>query len=79
MRNTVQLPDDISRRIDSLVERSNLSRDQIVEDALAQGRSLAWQEQWVAGVLEGLAEADRGDFASEAEIEAVSRAWPEQL
>lgn len=71
MRNTVQLPEDISRRIDSLVERSNLSRDQIVEDALAQGRSLAWQEQWVTGVLEGLAEADRGDFADDAEIEAV--------
>lgn len=71
MRNTVQLPDDISRRIDSLVERSNLSRDQIVEDALSQGRSLAWQEQWVSGVMEGLAEADRGEFANEAEIEAV--------
>lgn len=71
MRNMVQIPDDISRRIDSLVERSNLSRDQIVEDALAQGGSLAWQEQWVSGVLEGLAEADRGEFASEAEIEAV--------
>lgn len=71
MRNTVQLPDDISRRIDSLVERSNLSRDQIVEDALSQGRSLAWQEQYVAGVLEGLAEAERGEFATEAEIEAV--------
>ena len=71
MRNTVQLPEDISRRIHSLVERSNLSRDQIVEDALAQGRSLAWQEQYVAGVLEGLAEAERGEFATEAEIEAV--------
>lgn len=71
MRNTVQLPEDISRRIDSLVERSNLSRDQIVEDALAQGRSLTWQEQWVAGVLEGLAQADRGDFADDADIEAV--------
>ncbi len=71
MRNTVQLPDDISRRIDNLVERSNLSRDQIVEYALAQGRSLAWQEQWVSGVLEGLAEADRGEFGSETEIEAV--------
>jgi predicted transcriptional regulator len=71
MRNTVQLPEDISRRIDSLVERSNLSRDQIVEDALAQGRSLAWQEQWVAGVLEGLAQADRGDFADDADIKAV--------
>ena len=71
MRNTVQLPEDISRRIDSLVERSNLSRDQIVEDALSQGRSLAWQEQWVSGVTEVLAEADRGEFASVAEIEAV--------
>lgn len=56
MRNTVQLPDDMSHRIDSLVERSNLSRDQIVEDALSQGRSLAWQEQWVSGLTEGLAE-----------------------
>jgi predicted transcriptional regulator len=71
MRNTVQLPEDISRRIDSLVERSSLSRDQIVEDALARGRSLAWQEQWVSGVMEGLAEAERGEFASEAEIETV--------
>lgn len=79
MRNTVQLPEDISRRIDKLVERSNLPRDRIVEDALAQGRSLAWQEQWVIGVLEGLAEAERGEFASEAEIEAMSRAWPEQF
>lgn len=79
MRNPVQLPEDISRRIDSLVERSNLSRDQIVEDALAQGRSLAWHEQWVIGVLEGLAEAERGEFASEAEIDAVCRAWSAQL
>lgn len=71
MRNTVKLPEDISRRIDSLVERSNLSRDQIVEDALSQGRSLAWQEQWVSGVAEGLAEAECGEFASEAEIDAV--------
>lgn len=71
MRNTVQLPEDIGRRIDSLVERSNPSRDQIIEDALSQGRSLAWQEQWVAGVLEGLAESDRGEFASETEIETA--------
>ncbi|MGL4199641.1 MAG: CopG family ribbon-helix-helix protein [Allorhizobium sp.] len=62
-----------------MVEQSKLSRDQIVEDALAQGRSLAWQKQWVTGVLEGLAEAERGEFASEAEIDAVCRAWPAQL
>jgi predicted transcriptional regulator len=62
---------DISRRIDALAARSSLTRSQIIEDALAHGRSLAWHERWVAGVQEGLAEADRGEFASEEEIASV--------
>lgn len=62
---------DLSRRIDALAARSSLTRGQIIEDALAHGRSLAWHEKWIAGVQEGLAEADRGEFASEEEIAAV--------
>lgn len=62
---------DISRRIDALAARSSLTRRQIIEDALSHGRSLAWHERWVAGVQEGLAEADRGAFASEEELAAV--------
>jgi len=31
-------------------------------------RSLAWQEKWIEGVEAGLADAERGDFASEKEI-----------
>jgi predicted transcriptional regulator len=62
---------DLSRRIDALAARSPLTRGQIIEDALAHGRSLAWHEKWVAGVQEGLAEADRGQFATEEEIASV--------
>ena len=65
------LPADLSQRIDALAARSSLTRGQIIEDALAHGRSLAWHEKWVAGVQEGLAEADRGEFASEEELSSI--------
>jgi predicted transcriptional regulator len=65
------IPDDLNRRIDALVARSTLTRSQIIEDALAHGRSLAWQEKWVAGVREGIEAADRGEFATEEEIASV--------
>lgn len=71
MKNNAEISDDLSRRIDRLTERSKLTRGQIIEDALAHGRSLAWQERWIAGVEAGLAEAEKGDFAAEEEIAAV--------
>lgn len=71
MDNNENISDDLSRRIDALAARSSMTRGQIIEDALAHGRSLAWHEKWLAGVQEGLAEAERGEFASEEEIAAV--------
>lgn len=71
MSNGSDISDDLNRRIETLTKRSALTRSQIIEDALSHGRSLAWQEKWIAGVQEGLEEADRGDFASEEEIAAV--------
>lgn len=62
---------DLDRRIDALAARSSLTRGQIIEDALTHGQSLAWQEKWIEGVEAGLADADRGDFASEEETAAV--------
>ena len=62
---------DLDRRIEALAARSSLTRSQIIEDALAHGRSLAWQERWVAGIEAGLAEAERGEFATEEEIPLV--------
>ncbi|MBX3595924.1 hypothetical protein [Sphingomonas sp.] len=66
-----KISDDLERRIDALAAHSSMTRAQIIEDALAHGRSLAWHEKWLAGVREGLAEADRGEFASEEEIASV--------
>jgi predicted transcriptional regulator len=71
MNSKVELSDDLSRRIDLLAERTRLTRSQIVEDALSHGRSLAWQEKWVAGVQAGIQDADQGNFATDAEIDAV--------
>ena len=71
MKNAIDLPDDISRRIDSLAERTSLTRSRIVEDALSHGRSLAWQEKWITGVQAGIADANEGEFASPAEIDAL--------
>lgn len=71
MAKSNDISEDLDRRIDTLTKRSTLTRSQIIEDALSHGRSLAWQEKWVAGVEEGLEAADRRDFASEEEIAAV--------
>jgi predicted transcriptional regulator len=71
MKNTIALSDDVSDRLDQLAERSTLTREQIVEEALTKGRTLAWQEKWIAGVREGLADAETENFAGEAEISAV--------
>lgn len=71
MKNNVEISEDLSRRIDMLAKRSTLTRDQIIEDALSHGRSLAWQEKWLAGVEAGIADADAGNFATEDEIAAV--------
>ncbi|MDB5524857.1 MAG: transcriptional regulator [Rhizobium sp.] len=65
------ISEDLNRRIDQLTARSTLTREQIIEDALAHGRSLAWQEKWLEGVQQGIADADRGDFVTEEEIAIV--------
>ncbi|QRI61811.1 transcriptional regulator (plasmid) [Shinella sp. PSBB067] len=64
--------------MDALAERSMQTRSQIIEDAPAHGRSLAWQQRWAAGIEAGLAEAARGDFATEEEIALVLDRYAER-
>lgn len=71
MKTSDSISEDLSRRIDLLAARSSLTREQIIEDALSHGRSLAWQEKWIAGVQAGIEDADRGNFATDEEIAAV--------
>ena len=58
----------LTRRIDRLAARTRRSREDIVRDALERGRSLTWQETWIAGVEDGLADAEAGAFASPADV-----------
>lgn len=71
MRSNIELSEDLDRRLERLSARTQRSRSAIIEDALSHGRSLEWQERWVAGVQAGLADADQGNFATDAEIAAV--------
>ncbi len=71
MKSTVEISEDVSRRIDRLAERKRTSRSRIVEDALTHGRSLSWQEKWIAGVEAGLDDAEHGRFASDEDVAAV--------
>jgi predicted transcriptional regulator len=65
------LPPELTARVEALAARSTLSAADILAQALREGRSLDWQERFVDQVERGLAAADRGDFASEADVERV--------
>lgn len=62
---------DLAARVQALAERYGVNAADILRDALEMGRSLAWQEEWFKRLEEGVASAERGDFADEGEIEAV--------
>jgi predicted transcriptional regulator len=71
MTITLDIPDDLRARVDAIAARSNLSASQVVADALENGHSLEWQEMFLEKVARGIADADRGAFASDAEVDAV--------
>ena len=68
---TLDIPDELKARVDAIAARSNLSASQVIADALENGHSLEWQERFLAKVAAGLADADQGDFATDAEVDAV--------
>ena len=71
MTITIEIADDLKARVDAIAARSNLSASQVISDALENGYSLEWQERFLAKVAEGLADADQGAFATDAELSAV--------
>ena len=61
---------DLARRIDALAARTSTTHAQIIEDAL-NGRPLAWQEEFIQRIERGIDQADRGEFVSEADMNAL--------
>ena len=65
------LSPELMARVDDLAARTDMTREEIIREALENGRSLAWQEEFLRRVEQGKAAADRGDFASPKEIDSV--------
>jgi predicted transcriptional regulator len=57
------------RRIEALADRTHQDKAEIFNDALRNG--LDWQEDFVDRIQKGVEAADRGDFASQGEVDRV--------
>ena len=65
----IQIEPSMLGAIDELARKANQPRDVLVEEALRNFVHLrAWQ---VAKIEEGIAAADRGEFATEEELDAI--------
>jgi predicted transcriptional regulator len=67
----LEITPELRARIDAIAARSSLSVSEVIADALENGHSLEWQERFLDKVAAGIAAADRGEFATPAEIERV--------
>jgi len=66
---TVRLEEETLRELDTLAAKTERSRNWLVSRAIENYLSLnAWQ---IAKIEEGIAAANRGDFATDEEMEAV--------
>ncbi len=67
----VDITPELQNRIAAIAGRTGLSPSEVITDALTNGHSLAWQEQFLDKVLRGVSEADAGQFASPSDIDLV--------
>lgn len=74
---TVRLDDDTLAALDRLAAQTERSRSWLVTKAVEDFVALnAWQIETIEA---GIAAADRGDFASDAEVERVRRKFTSRL
>jgi predicted transcriptional regulator len=70
---TVRISEEATEKLDNLAAKLDRSRSYVaaraIEDFIARE---AWQ---IAEIEAGLAEAERGDFATQAEVDAVIRKY----
>ncbi|MET3889909.1 putative transcriptional regulator [Bosea sp. OAE506] len=66
---TIRLDDQMLAKLDALAAETDRSRSWLAAKAIEDYLELnAWQ---IARIKDGIAEADRGEFASDEEVEAV--------
>jgi len=70
---TVRLEDEIKSRLDQLAESTKRSRSFLAAEAIRE--YIAINEWQIGEIVAGMEEADRGEFASEAEVKAFFDDW----
>jgi predicted transcriptional regulator len=66
---TVRIPEEAAEKLDTLAAKLDRSRSYVAAKAIEE---FIARESWQLAEIEaGLAEAQRGDFASEAEVDAI--------
>jgi predicted transcriptional regulator len=66
---TVRLPDEIAKKLDALASKLDRSRSYVAAQAIGD---FVEREAWQLEDIEaGLREAERGDFATDAEVAAT--------
>ncbi len=66
---TVRLSDDVARKLDALASKLDRSRSYVAAQAI--GDFVAREAWQLADIEAGLREAERGEFATDAEVAAV--------
>lgn len=70
---TLRLDPQLKRKLDRLSSAMNRSRSFVAAEAIREYVALNdWQ---IAEIKKGIAEADRGEFASEAAVDETIRKW----
>ena len=70
---TVRLPMEMQNKLDHIAERMDRSRSWLVSQATAD--FIEEQEMFFAAVQQGLDDAKRGNFAGDAEVEALFKKY----
>jgi predicted transcriptional regulator len=66
---TLRLPDDVNEKLDALASKLDRSRSYVATQAISD--FIARKSWQLAEIEAGLEDAQRGDFASDAEVAAV--------
>lgn len=70
---SMRLPDDLVAQLDALAVATGRSKSFLAGQAI---RDFVERESWqIAEITQAIREADEGDFATEAELNAVSAKW----
>jgi RHH-type rel operon transcriptional repressor/antitoxin RelB len=70
---TIRLDDEVKARLEKLAGATQRSKSFLAAEAI---RSFVETNEWQIGeVRKALKEADSGDFASDADVQALARKW----